>query len=162
MLKVSFISLQKFANDYFISLDKKVKKDKRVKLEKKKDYIYLMLALNIAMIMWKGKEMMVKNQIYCFHGEENATISMYKTVHRRLFVYSSFSIYQIHFKKSYNKVHRENLFNILPSEDYFNLNEICQILVTLFVKGFFFANHKMKEIEIEYMQYYCKFMHICK
>ena len=51
MLKVSFISLQKFANDYFISLDKKVKKDKRVKLEKKKDYIYLMLALNIAMIM---------------------------------------------------------------------------------------------------------------
>ena len=27
-----------------------------------------MLALNIAMIMWKEKEMMVKNQIYCFHG----------------------------------------------------------------------------------------------
>ena len=51
MLKASFVFSQKFANDNFISFHKKVEEDKRVKLEKKKDYNYLMLALNIAMIM---------------------------------------------------------------------------------------------------------------
>ena len=51
MLKATFVFSQKFANDNFISFDKEGKRGQTIKLEKKKDYNYLMLALNIAMIM---------------------------------------------------------------------------------------------------------------
>ena len=90
MLMVSFVFCKNSPTTILFLSIKKVKEDKRVKLEKKKDYIYLMLALNIAMIMWKGKEMMVKNQIYCFHGEENATISMYNTALEAILIFFIF------------------------------------------------------------------------
>ena len=51
MLMVSFVFCKNSPTTILFLSIKKVKEDKRVKLEKKKDYIYLMLALNIAMIM---------------------------------------------------------------------------------------------------------------
>jgi hypothetical protein len=67
-LNMGFVLCTNFTNNDFATFREKVEQNIRMKRRKEKDYIYVMLALNIAMIMWKGKEMMVKNQIYCFHG----------------------------------------------------------------------------------------------